>query len=631
MILSEEDQDQIRAAVLDPVTFRYTFFKRKKHPAQDKILRCDAHVVTVSAGRRFGKALDLNTPILTTEGWKTVGTLAAGDYVFDETGTPVKITALSEIYLNRTCYTVKFSDGSEIIADASHDWVTETKAYRATKQTTENIKNTLIITHSNGKIESNHAIPTCKTKQFNKINASRRFIVAVEPHQSIPVRCITVDNESHLFLAGTGLIPTHNSTGLSDSMLHYAMVNPESIQFLLAPTYDQTEITYSECVAQLDGSILIYMKENNHKTPFPQITFTNGSVINFRSTKNPENIRGHKAHRVILDEAAYISDSTVANVVEPMLADFDGDLWKISTPFGKNHFYKSWKLGMENNAMIEGRRNFASFTFTSLDNPHISKNYITRKAEEYGATSIIYRTEYLAQFVDDQNTVFPWDLIQSSIDETIQLRECAQQYHSYTIGVDIAKHVDFTVINVLDTTHPRNKQLVYYDRFNQRRYKTIIDNILDIQEAFGGADRTPIVVDSTGVGDPLYEAIEGFNAYGYVFTNKSKRALVERLQAALSPNLKSFLPVQDPSKVIEDPRETLMEYQLKIPYIQQLIKELQFYEYTINQSTQTIRFKGRDGVNDDSVMALALALWGCTNVEEGNLVALPEEAHWTFT
>jgi replicative DNA helicase len=39
-----------------------------------------------------------------------------------------------------------------------------------------------------------------------------RFITDVRPVGSVPVRCIQVDAEDHLFLAGRNFIPTHNST-----------------------------------------------------------------------------------------------------------------------------------------------------------------------------------------------------------------------------------------------------------------------------------------------------------------------------------------------------------------------------------------------------------------------------------
>ena len=39
-----------------------------------------------------------------------------------------------------------------------------------------------------------------------------RFITAVRPIDSVPVRCVQVANEDHLYLAGRSMIPTHNST-----------------------------------------------------------------------------------------------------------------------------------------------------------------------------------------------------------------------------------------------------------------------------------------------------------------------------------------------------------------------------------------------------------------------------------
>src|SRR5215831_12783425 len=42
--------------------------------------------------------------------------------------------------------------------------------------------------------------------------ARRRYITAIEPVPSVPVRCIQVDHPSHTYLAGHECIPTHNTT-----------------------------------------------------------------------------------------------------------------------------------------------------------------------------------------------------------------------------------------------------------------------------------------------------------------------------------------------------------------------------------------------------------------------------------
>ena len=40
---------------------------------------------------------------------------------------------------------------------------------------------------------------------------THRYIVSVEPRQSVPVKCIEVDTDDHLYLAGRAMVPTHNT------------------------------------------------------------------------------------------------------------------------------------------------------------------------------------------------------------------------------------------------------------------------------------------------------------------------------------------------------------------------------------------------------------------------------------
>jgi phage terminase large subunit GpA-like protein len=41
--------------------------------------------------------------------------------------------------------------------------------------------------------------------------SGQRSIVAIEPVPSVPVKCVAVDAEDHLYLAGEGMVPTHNT------------------------------------------------------------------------------------------------------------------------------------------------------------------------------------------------------------------------------------------------------------------------------------------------------------------------------------------------------------------------------------------------------------------------------------
>jgi DNA segregation ATPase FtsK/SpoIIIE-like protein len=77
-----------------------------------------------------GKALALDTPIPTPQGWTTMGEIQVGGEVFDERGRRCTVLAATPVMRGRPCYEVEFSDGAVIVADAEHLWRTSTAAGR---------------------------------------------------------------------------------------------------------------------------------------------------------------------------------------------------------------------------------------------------------------------------------------------------------------------------------------------------------------------------------------------------------------------------------------------------------------------------------------------------------------------
>jgi deoxycytidine triphosphate deaminase len=69
-----------------------------------------------------GKALALDTEIPTPDGWTTMGEIKAGDWVFDPTGSPVRVMGVTGEIQRRPCREVVFSDGTKVVADIYHDW-----------------------------------------------------------------------------------------------------------------------------------------------------------------------------------------------------------------------------------------------------------------------------------------------------------------------------------------------------------------------------------------------------------------------------------------------------------------------------------------------------------------------------
>ena len=69
-----------------------------------------------------GKALALDTPVPTPDGWRTIGDLEPGDWVFAPGGQEIPVTAVSEVMLGRPCREVLLSDDTSVVTDVDHLW-----------------------------------------------------------------------------------------------------------------------------------------------------------------------------------------------------------------------------------------------------------------------------------------------------------------------------------------------------------------------------------------------------------------------------------------------------------------------------------------------------------------------------
>jgi replicative DNA helicase len=87
-------------------------------------------MIVIAARPALGKALALDTPLPTPQGWTTMDDVAVGDRLLGADGRPVRVVAVTDVMHGRKCYEVQFSDGEVIVADGQHQWVTWTRAAR---------------------------------------------------------------------------------------------------------------------------------------------------------------------------------------------------------------------------------------------------------------------------------------------------------------------------------------------------------------------------------------------------------------------------------------------------------------------------------------------------------------------
>lgn len=185
---------------------------------------CDPTVerIVMMCSAQVGKALCVDTPIFTADNlfspWKTMGTLKVGDVIFDENFKPCTVTFATPFMYDRECFDVVFDDGSVIRADAEHRWAVNG----------ERLGEWDVVTTK--ELQVGFWVPPVIAPSM-VIEPARR-VKRVKPCESVPVRCIQVDSPSHLFLAGHGMVPTHNTETQLNIVGYYISSEPTEILFV---------------------------------------------------------------------------------------------------------------------------------------------------------------------------------------------------------------------------------------------------------------------------------------------------------------------------------------------------------------------------------------------------------------
>lgn len=381
----------------------------------------------------------------------------------------------------------------------------------------------------------------------------------------------------------------------------FAITRPGSAQIILAPTYDQSRLIFDSVERLAASSSLTRSMAKVTRTPYPRLTLGGSTLMARTADEDGRNLRGHSADRVIIDEAAYVRDSVVSEVIAPMLADRNGSMVMISTPFGKNHFYRAFVRGVEsrrstvNGQGLSADDRCAAFSFPSWANPHISREYIEAQRAEISPRQ--FSVEYEAQFIDDANCIFPLEDIEASANADLSLAPPgAEGEESIVAGIDWARYSDYTAVIAMAISQG-GCRVIGIDRFNRMGWDSQIARVAEFLRTH---KVNSALADSTSIGDPLLEQLRArlwqsgidVAVEGYGFTNSSKRDLIDHLALKFAHRT------------------------ICVPRDEQLIKELQYFEYELTQFGN-VRMNARTGVNDDLVIALALACWQSRGVTFG--------------
>lgn len=162
-----------------------------------------------------------------------------------------------------------------------------------------------------------------------------------------------------------------------------------------------------------------------------------GSVLEAKSMENPDSLAGEANDLVIVDEAALTPtlDDIWTQMIRPTLMDKEGSAIFISTPRGKNSFYKMYMFGSVGKKQRDGKleisydeetgttndlRDWSSFQRTSYDNPLLASSPEKSKEEiDLAYRSAVlegkitkFKQEYLADFEAVADSCFPGFIIE---------------------------------------------------------------------------------------------------------------------------------------------------------------------------------------------------------------------------
>jgi phage terminase large subunit-like protein len=293
------------------------------------------------------------------------------------------------------------------------------------------------------------------------------------------------------------------------------------------------------------------------------IVLPTGGEIQVRSADDPNSLRGEGLDFVVMDECAFMREEAWTEALRPALSDRKGGALFISTPKGRNWFWRMWMSDAED---------VRAWRFPTGSNPYIDPGEVA--SAKRGLPERIFRQEYEAEFIDDAGGVFR-RVMECATGEQI---DGAQEGRQYLAGVDVATLVDYTVVSVFDI---EAKAQVYLDRFNRCDYATLENRLEALYRRF---NLEAMVIESNSIGQAVIEAMvsRDLSIIPFTTTNATKQAAIQLLQAAFE---------HDDIKILPDPVQ---------------VGELQSFEGE-RMPNGAWKYAAPDGLHDDCVMALAIA------------------------
>lgn len=355
----------------------------------------------------------------------------------------------------------------------------------------------------------------------------------------------------------------------------------------VGPTYTQTK-----SIAVVDPMMFKrYIPALVQKKPFNQSElrqeFVTGSVLEMKGGDDPDSIRGVGWKGVVLEEWAMMRHGRQIweEILEPVLRENKGWAMFIFTPKGRNFAYEYFMRAQKDTSGDW----FASYLPASksglIDKDELAKAKLSMPER-------LYNQEFGCSFLEDASSVF------HGVEDCIggELEEPVHYHHQrYVMGVDLGRTNDFSVLTTIQAS---TNHVVDFQRFTQTGWAAQKEKIVLTAKRYNNA---LIVIDATGFSagsviaedlleHPLVKDLKIMNLQVIPFNfggphGKNKKALVEKLIVSIEQRLITY------------------------PDLKDLVDELKAFTYEVS-ALGNVRYTAPEGLHDDCVMSLALAVFG---------------------
>ena len=332
----------------------------------------------------------------------------------------------------------------------------------------------------------------------------------------------------------------------------------------VSPTFPQAKIVYRRLKQSLPREV--YAPNETELT----ITLRNGAVIWFKGADKPDSLYGEDVFAAVIDEATRCKEDAW-HAIRTTLTATRGPIRIIGNVKGR----RNWAYLLARRAEAgEPDMSYAKITAADAVKAGILADDEIADAKRV-LPEAVFRELYMAEPSDDAGNPFGIAAIKACV-KPLGLLPDGKTKPAAFFGLDLAKSVDWCVLIGIDA----EGTACHFDRW-QGPWESSIVRIL------AAVGTVPTLVDSTGAGDPVLEALQrqgraqGAQLSGYVFTSPSKQKLMEGLAVAIQ--------------------------QKRIGYPEgPIVAELEAFEYTYHRTG--VSYSAPEGLHDDCVCALALAV-----------------------